>query len=136
MGQQLHQVKARKPWSQSRSTGTCDTYVITSLTFDPTIHVQIVMSDSCASMQALVAFLHPPYLMCKSLSHDEAHLQVYLGGWLTEVAAAVAYDLGALWFWGSSAQINVSHALHSDRAKAHTPCDMQLNMQDQPFLST
>ena len=34
-------------------------------------------------------------------------LQVYLGGWLTEVDAAVAYDLGALWFWGRSAQTNV-----------------------------
>ena len=27
---------------------------------------------------------------------------------MTEVAAAVAYDLGALWFWGSTAQTNVS----------------------------
>jgi hypothetical protein len=33
--------------------------------------------------------------------------QVYLGGWSSEAAAGTAYDLGALWFWGASAQLNV-----------------------------
>ena len=41
------------------------------------------------------------------VTHSTAVFQVYLGGWGTEVAAGTAYDLGALFFWGTAANLNV-----------------------------
>ena len=33
--------------------------------------------------------------------------QVYLGGWLTEEAAATAFDLASIKYWGNNAILNV-----------------------------
>ena len=67
---------------------------------------QVEVYGACTS---LLVFDHQD---CNAFGSNEvaqctAVIQVYLGGWGTEVAAGTAYDLGALFFWGTAANLNV-----------------------------